>query len=104
MTTRSSAMSPSGFVSNRWVNPLPGPEVFVRTMLAPIKRSIALLVIIAPLLLAALFPVAPAPTSRGLTGSIPLYSKILMSAKAAAALKLKVTVLAPARAAEMFFA
>ena len=50
-----------------------------RTMLAPTNRSVALVVVTEPLLLVALFPLAPTATSRGLTGSIPLYSKIRMS-------------------------
>src|ERR1700680_988758 len=97
-------MSPSGLVSSRWVNPLPGPVVLVQTMLAPTNRSTALVVIMALLLLVALSPVAAALTSSGLSASLPLYPKIQISGATAAALKVNVTAFAPAVAAEMFLA
>src|ERR1700692_1691426 len=96
-------MSPR-LVIIRWVNPLPGPAVVVQTRLAPTNRSLAFLVITAPLLLIRLLPVAAELTSSGLMGSTPLYSKIRMSAKEAAALNFTVTVLAPATADEMLLA
>jgi hypothetical protein len=80
-------MSPSGVVSSRWVNPVPGPVVPVHTMLAPTSRSLAFFVIAAALVLVALSPVAVEAASRGLTVATPLYSKIRMSAEIAAALK-----------------
>jgi hypothetical protein len=72
-------MSPSGLVIIRCVSPLPGPVDPVFTMLAPTKRSLAFLVITAPLVVVALLPVESTTTSIGLPGSIPLYSKIRMS-------------------------
>jgi hypothetical protein len=54
------------------------------------------------LALVALLPVWLALTSNGLSGSIPLYSRIRMSGKTAGVLKVKVTALAPAPEAEMF--
>jgi hypothetical protein len=48
-------------------------------MLAPTKRSLAFLVMTEPLLLKALLPVAAALTSKALTGSIPLYSRMRRS-------------------------
>src|SRR6266404_773756 len=98
-------MSPSGEVIKRLVDPGPGPEVPVQTMLAPTRRSLAFLVMTAPLLVEALLPVvAAALTSRALRGSTPLYSRTRRSTKAAAALNLAVTTLAPAEAAAMFLA
>jgi hypothetical protein len=73
-------MSPSGLVIIRCVSPLPGPVDPVFTMLAPTNRSSAFSVITEPLLVVALLPVASTTTSTGLTGSMPLYSKIRMSA------------------------
>jgi hypothetical protein len=63
-----------------------------------------LVVVTAPLLLVALLPCAPTATSSGFTVSRPLYSAIRISGKAAAALKITVTVFTPAAAAEMFLA
>jgi hypothetical protein len=51
----------------------------VCTVLAPIKRSEAFLVVTESVLVVALFPVELTTTSTGLSGSIPLYSRILMS-------------------------
>jgi hypothetical protein len=73
-------------------------------MLAPKSRSVALVVVTAPLLLVALLPEAAAVTSTGLVGSAPLYSRIRMSGNAAAAENVTVTLFAPAVAAAMFFA
>src|ERR1700733_4461277 len=97
-------MSPSGEVIKRLVAPVPGPVVAVQTRLAPTRRSLAFLVITAPLLAAALLPVAAALTSRALIGSTPLYSRTRRSTEGAAALNLAVTLLAPAEAAAMFLA
>src|SRR5215471_10795276 len=101
---RSSAISPSGEVSKRLVNPLPGPVVRVATMLAPKSRSVGLVVVAEPLLLVVLLPVPAAVTSTGLLGSAPLYSRTRMSGYAAAAENVTVTVLLPAAAAAMFLA
>src|ERR1700719_4989686 len=97
-------MSPSGLVIMRLTNELPGPEVAVQTRLAPTRRSLALLVLTAPLLLKALLPVAAALTSRALRGSTPLYSRIRRSTEEAAALNFTVTGLEPTGAATMFLA
>jgi hypothetical protein len=48
-------------------------------MFAPTSKSEALVVVTALLLLVALVPVAPAPTSSGVFVSSPLYSKTRMS-------------------------
>ena len=66
------------------VNPLPGPLVMLVTMFAPKIRSVALVVVAAPLLLRLPFPLLAAVTSTGLLGSAPLYSRIRMSGYAAA--------------------
>ena len=84
------------------MKPLPGPAVNVATVLAPKMRSVALVVVAGPLLLAPLLPLAPAVTSTGLLGCAPLYSKIRMSGDDAAVEKVTVTELAPAAAAAMF--
>jgi hypothetical protein len=97
-------MLPSEEVIMRWVKPPPGAVVRVQTTLAPTSKSMALEVRTEPLVLVALLPVAAALTSRALTGSTPLYSRMRISGEATAALKLKVTTLAPARAATMFLA
>jgi hypothetical protein len=64
----------------------------------------ALVVSAVLLLLVALLPVEAAVTSSALTVLIPLYSKIRTSGETAAVLKVTVTALAPAVAAEMFLA
>ena len=50
VTTLSSAMSPSGDVITRVVNPLPAAPVAVYTMFAPKISSLALVVVAEPLL------------------------------------------------------
>jgi hypothetical protein len=102
VVSASSAISPSGSVSSRCAKPLPGPAVEVSTLLAPKIRSVAFVVVTAPLLLVALLPVAAPKTSTGAPVSIPLYSKTRTSAAFAG--ELKVTVTAFASAATMFFA
>src|SRR5882672_1057073 len=97
-------MSPSGVVITRLVYPLPGPVVIVWTTFAPTRRSFALVVVTAPLLLVALLPCAPTATSSGLIGSSPLYSAIRMSGKFAAGANVTVTEFAPAGAAAIFLA
>ena len=97
-------MSPSGLVRSLWVKPVPGVRVDVATIFAPINRSEALVVVTAPLLLVVLLPFAPTLTSSGLTGSIPLYSRIRISGKLAAGLNVTTTELLPAVAPTMFFA
>ena len=96
-------MSPSGLVIILCVKLAPGPDVSVCTILAPTSKSVALVVVTAPLLLVALLPVPALTTSTGEIGSIPLYSKILMSANWAACEKLTVT-LFPLGAAVIFLA
>jgi hypothetical protein len=73
-------------------------------MLAPKSKSVALVVVTAPLLAVALLPEAAAVTSTGLFGSAPLYSRIRMSGYAAAVENVTVTLFAPAPAAAMFLA
>jgi hypothetical protein len=75
----------------RAVNPLPAVEV-VATVLAPKISSFATVVVAAPLLAVALFPLAPAVTSTVLT---PLYSRMRISGNTAAWLNVTVTVLLP---------
>jgi hypothetical protein len=71
-------MSPSGLVVNRSVNPLPA-MLDDWTVLPATNKSAAAVVCKLTLLLVALFPIAPANVSTGLTVSMPLYSKIRMS-------------------------
>jgi hypothetical protein len=92
VTILSSAMSPSGVVITRDVNPLPAAVVVVDTMSAPKISSLALVVVAPPLLGAALLPVAAAVTSSVVT---PLYSRIRTSGYAAAWLNATVTVFVP---------
>ena len=92
VTTLSSAMSPSGEVITRVVNPLPAAAVSVYTMFAPKINSLALVVVAEPLFVVALFPLAPAFASSVVT---PRYSKIRTSGYAAGWLNVTVTVLAP---------
>ena len=92
VTTLSSAMSPSGEVMMRDLNPLPAARVVVATVFAPKINSLALVVVAAPLLDVALFPLAPAVTSTAVT---PRYSRILMSGATAGWLNVTVTVLFP---------
>jgi hypothetical protein len=88
----SSAISPSGDVIARDVNPLPAPVVRVATMFAPKTNSFALLVVAEPLLALALLPLAPAVTPSAVT---PRYSRMRTSGYDAAWLKVTVTVLLP---------
>src|SRR5215467_6322522 len=97
-------MSPSGLVITRLVKDAPGALVAVRTVLAPTRRSFALVVVMLPLLLEVLLPEVPTTTSRGLVGAIPRYSAIRMSGKAAAGENVTVTVLLLAEAAAMLAA
>jgi hypothetical protein len=92
VTVLSSAISPSGPVITLEVKPVPALFVVDATVLAPTINSLATLVVAAPLLELVLFPLAPEATSTALT---PLYSRIRMSGKTAAWLKVTVTVLAP---------
>jgi hypothetical protein len=97
-------MSLSGLVIIRVVKFAPALFVQVWTMLAPTNKSVALVVVTAPLLAVVLFPVEPTAASTGLIRSIPLYSKTRMSAYFAADANCTVTVFAPAAAAAIFFA
>jgi hypothetical protein len=63
----------------RGANPLPALIVHVATQLAPSNRSVAFVVVTTPLLVAELLPAAPTNTSTGLSVSMPLYSRILIS-------------------------
>jgi len=92
LTTLSSAISPSGAVITRDVNPLPAALFVVNTVLAPNTNSLAIVVVAAPLLGVVLLPVAPAVTSTVFT---PRYSKMRMSGNAAAWLNVTVTVFDP---------
>jgi hypothetical protein len=92
LTTLSSAMSPSGAVITRDVNPLPAAPVVVATVFAPKINSLALVVVAKPLLDVALFPLAPAFASSAVT---PRYSRIRTSGATAGWLNVTVTVLFP---------
>ena len=92
VTTLSSAISPSGEVITRDVNPLPAAPVVVATMFAPKINSLATVVVAAPLFAAVLLPLAPAVTSTAFT---PLYSRMRTSGYAAAWLNVTVTVFDP---------
>ena len=92
VTTLSSAMSPSGDVITRVVNPLPAAAVPVYTMFAPKISSLALVVVAEPLFAAVPLPLAPAVTSNVVT---PRYSSMRTSGYAAAWLNVTVTVLLP---------
>ena len=76
VTILSSAISPSGVVITREVNPLPAAFVVVETMFAPKINSLAPVVVAAPLLALVLLPLAPAVTSSVVT---PLYSRMRTS-------------------------
>jgi hypothetical protein len=69
LTFESSTISPSGLVKIRSLNPEPGPVVTEVTMLAPINRSEALVVVTAPEELVLPLPKAPLATSKGIDGS-----------------------------------
>src|ERR1700730_17514799 len=101
VTIRSSAISLSGTVMMREVNPDPAPVVVVTVRSAPKIRSFALVVVAAPLLAEVLLPVAAAVTSKGLVVAIPLYSRMRISGYAAAVVNVTVTVLAFAAAPTM---
>jgi hypothetical protein len=92
VTTLSSAMSLSGEVMIRAVNPLPAAAFPVATVFAPKINSLALVVVAGPLFALALFPLAPAVTSTAVT---PRYSRMRTSGDAAGWLNVTVTVLAP---------
>src|SRR5262249_41081923 len=80
VTTLSSAMSPSGEVMIREVNPVPADAVVVATMFAPNISSLARLVVADPLLAAVPLPLAPEVTSTVVT---PRYSRMRTSGNAA---------------------
>jgi hypothetical protein len=96
-------MSASGIVSILCVKLVPGPLVTVCTMFPATNRSAALVVVTELEVLERPLPEEAAVTSRGLTVSIPLYSKILMSANCAAGEKVTLTAF-PAAAVAMFLA
>ena len=76
VTTLSSAMSPSGDVIMRDVNPLPAAPVDVDTVFAPKINSFALVVVADPLFADVPLPLAPAVTSSVVT---PRYSTMRTS-------------------------
>ena len=70
----------SGTVMTRFVKDAPGPAVPPsNTMFAPTSKSLAVVVVTAPLLLTVLFPWAAAVTSTGLVTSTPRYSAMRIS-------------------------
>jgi hypothetical protein len=81
VTTLSSAMSPSGEVMMRDLNPLPALLLPVKTVFAPKINSLAPVVVAAPLFAAVLLPLAPALASSVVT---PRYSRIRTSGATAA--------------------
>ena len=88
----------------RVVKPLPAAENPPAVVPAPMMSSCAAVVVTAPLFAELLVPDAEAPTSNGLTGSRPLYSRARRSTYCVAVLKVTVTVLVPAAADLMFLA
>ena len=93
VTTLSSAISPSGDVMIRVVNPLPAAPVAVYTMFAPKINSFALVVVAAPLFAVELFPLAPAVTSS--VADSPVLQNPYVRKCNAGWLNVTVTVLAP---------
>ena len=89
VTMRSSAMSRSGVVMIRDVNPVPAAVVVVVTRSAPKISSFTAVVVAAPLLAVAAVPNAPAVLSRVET---PAYSRMRTSGNAAGVLNVTVTV------------
>src|SRR6476619_114720 len=97
-------MSRSGEVMTRVVKPLPAAEYPPTVVPAPMTSSCAVDVVTAPLFAELLLPDAEVPTSNGLTGSRPLYSRARRSTYGVAVLKVTVTLLVPAPADLMFLA
>ena len=93
-----------GTVTNRPVNPLPAPDVDVRTVVAATSKLFVSVVATSPLLLVMLFPAPALITSTGRAGSIPLYSRIRMSGELTGAENVTVTMFALAAAPAMFAA
>src|SRR5690348_4164358 len=81
VTILSSAISLSGEVMIRDVNPLPAPPVVVEIVSAPKINSLATVVVAVPLFAVAPVPLVPAFTSKVVN---PLYSNIRTSGYAAA--------------------
>ena len=73
-------------------------------MPAPKISALAAVVVTVPLLAVVPVPEAEVPTSNGLFGSRPLYSRARISTYGVAVLKVTVTVLVPAGAALMLVA
>ncbi len=103
VTMRSWAMSASGLVIKRVLNPVPGP-VYVPVVIPAANTRPGAVVVTEPLLAEVPVPDAEAPTSNGLLASNPLYSVARMSTYGVAVLNATVTVFAPAADALMFFA
>src|SRR5215470_8891236 len=93
-------MSPS-WLMIRLLNDAPAAENSPAVVPAPKISSFAAVVVTVPLFADVLLPDAEAPTSKGLTGSRPLYSSARTSTNDVDALRVTVTVLAPAAAALM---
>ena len=72
---RSWAMSASGVVMMRVVKFVPAVEKPPVVMPAPKTSALAAVVLTVPLLAEVPVPAAEVPTSKGLTGSRPLYSR-----------------------------
>ena len=88
----------------RLVKFVPAAEKTPLVMPAPKISSPAAVVVTVPLFADVPLPEAEVPTSNGLTGSRPLYSRARMSMNGVDALKVTVTVFVPAAAAFMFLA
>src|ERR1700682_5171658 len=101
---RSWAMSALGLGMMRVVKFVPAVEKPPVVVPAPKISASAVVVGTGPLLADALVPEVEVPTSKGLTGSRPLYSRARTSTYGVAVLKVTVTVLVPAAAALMFLA
>src|SRR5690348_14507208 len=94
-------MSASGVVMMRLVKLVPAPEKLPEVIPALKIRSLAAVVVMVPLVAVVPAPLAEAATSKGLTGSRPLYSRARTSTYGVAVLKVAVMVLVPAPAALM---
>ena len=84
--------------------PTPAAEKPPVVMPAPKISAPVAVVVTVPLFADVLLPEAEVPTSNGLTGSRPLYSRARMSTNGVDALKATVTVFVPAAAVFLFLA
>src|SRR5262245_31536531 len=97
-------MSPSGLVMMRVVKFAPEVEKIPFVVPAAKISSLPVVVVTVPLLADALVAEPEEPTSNGLTGSRPLYSKARRSTNGVAVLKVTVIALDPAGAVLMLLA